>query len=347
MGKKSCDKCVRWLCAILFSAFAFCWLFFFQRDLISAQISCILEVNDTLSEQLSGSGLIVSLALTVVGLLLAIPGRILLRFKKGLYACNYLLSALFLGVITGYDGDSLLGQSYTVWMVTAIFTVVLFLICKIVASVPRSEYNDRPRTLAGNLLLMSLLFSMVGYLGNTDENLHRRLRMEKLYSEGEYTRLLEIGRSEEESDSKIDLLRAKALLNLPSGNNPAGSAIGEHLFSYSISDPIALSQSLNEMQNEQAYLASCLLDGNLSAFSDAIDYDAYQTLPKYYMQASVIVADSLAVARFPQQYAQEQSTYDSFREALQPLELEPRQFQANSTFITYHATYFWYYTFKK
>ena len=336
MEKRSCDKCVRYLCGILFSVFAFCWLFFIQRDLLSQEINLVFAENENLNELLSGSPLMVSILLTLISLLLVIPGKALLRFKKGLYACNYLFSAAFLGLITGFDGNDLLGQSSTVWMVTAVFVLVMYLICKIVASIPRSEYNDRPRTLAGNLVLMSLLFCMTGYLGNTDENLHRRLRMERLYAQADYAGLLEVGRHEEESDPDIDLLRAKAMLNLPSDANPDGTEIGELLFSYSISDHIALSKALMGMDNNQAYLASCLLAGNLSSFTDTINYDAYKTMPTYYMQALVLADDSIAQARFPQQYAQEQSTYDSFCDALALLETEPKQFQANSTFITYN-----------
>lgn len=345
MEKKSCDTCIRWICGILFTAFAFCWLYYFQHDLLCAAYNKLLYGIESPVEQQAHIHLIISLLLTAFALFLVIPGRFLLRFKKGLYSLNYLFSAAFLGVITGYDGSSLLGQGYTVWMVTAIFVVVLFLICKIIASVPKSDYNDRPRTLAGNLLLMSLLFSMVGYLGNTDENLHRRLRMEKLLSEGDYVTLLEIGMNEEESDPAIDMLRAQAMLNLPS--NPTGSEIGACLFSYPISNPSFLSQSLKALDNDQAYLASCLLDGNIQFFSDSINIDSYQKLPTYYMQALVIANDSIASSKFPRQYAEEKALYDSFCETLAPLELEPQQYQANATFIKFHTTYFWYYTFKR
>ena len=346
MQKQSCDTCVRWLCGILFAAFAFCWLFFFQKDLLNAEINLLFAGNGSLRGQLSGSHLIVSLSLTVIALLFAIPGKILLRLKKGLYACNYLFSAAFLGVITGFDGDSFLGQTYTEWIVTGAFMLVIFLVCKIVASVPRSEYNDRPRTLAGNLLLMSLLFCMTGYLGNTDENLHRRLRMEKMYAAGEYSSLLDYGRYEEESDPYIDLLRAKAMLGLPSEPNPDGSQIGELLFCYSISNPKVLSKGLKDLKDEQAYLAACLLDKDLVSFSDTLYHNAYKVIPKFFMQALVVANDSIAAALFPGQFAEEQSVYNAFCETLEPLESESSQFQANSTFITYHETYFWFYTFK-
>ena len=288
---------------------------------------------------------LVSVALTAISMLLAIPGRIVLRFKKGLYGCNYLFSAAFLGVITGYDGDSLFGQSYTEWIVTGIFMLVLFLICKIVASVPKSEYNDRPRTLAGNLLLMSLLFCLAGYLGNTDENLHRRLRMEQLYNDGRYEDLLGYGRYEEESDPGIDLLRAKAMLALEAA--PAGSGIGDMLFKYSISNPKKLANSLVNENGTQAYLSACLLNRDIESFRDSIHLEDYKELPKYYMQALVIANDSLAAVRFPQQFKDEKDLYDSFCDAVETVENESRQFQANSTFINFHESFFWFYTFRK
>ena len=222
---------------------------------------------------------------------------------------------------------------------------LLFLICKIVASVPKSEYNDRPRTLAGTLLILSLLFCFVGYLGNTDENLHRRLRMEQLFNDGRYEDLLEYGRYEEESDPGIDLLRAKSMLALQA--DPKGSAIGDMLFRYSISDPKALSRSLRKMDKTQTYLASCLLNGDIWSFRDSINLEDYKTMPCYYMQALVLANDSLASARFPQQFKDEQECYDSFLKDLDAVSAEKTQYKANASFINYHETYFWFYTFKR
>lgn len=345
MEKKSCDKCIRWICGILFAAFAFCWLYFFQRELLWAENRFLFSEDNGLRIWMFNHHFLVSLSLTAIALLLAIPGRLMLRFKKGLYACNYLLSAAFLGVITGYDGVNVFGQDLTVWIASGAFMFVLFLICKIVASVPKSDYNDRPRTLAGNLLILSLLFSITSYLGNTDENLHRRLRMEQMFNEGRYAELLEYGRYEEESDPEIDFLRARAMFNLEA--TPKGSGLGDMLFRYMISDPKALSRSLRKMDNTQTYLASCLLNGDVWSFRDSINLDEYKTLPCYYMQALVMANDSLAAVRFPKQFREEKEYYESFLSDLDAVSGEKTQYRANSTFIKYHESYFWFYTFKR
>ena len=346
MGKNSCDTCVKWLCAILFATFAFCWLYFFQQDLVCASIRELLADNKDLSLSLSGHHFLISVLLTAVSLLLAKPGVVLFRFRKGLYACNYLFSALFLGAITGYDGNPLSGRSNAVWIVSLVLVVVLFVICKMVSTLPKSDYNDRTRTLAGNLLIMSSLFSLTAFMGNTDENLHRSLRMEHLYAHGKYNDLLQVGRMEEESDSAIDLLRAKAMLNIPSDGNPKGSMIGEMLFDYSIYDPAALSDELLEIDNTQVYLASCLLRGDLDSFRDSIDLNDYRVVPRFFMQALVLANDSHAMELFPDKYRTEQSLLDSFMDRLEAVKDEPLAYRANSTFIDYHSTYYWFSLFR-
>ena len=344
---KSNDKSIKWLCGILFSVFALLWLCIFQANLLNDVFRHVLQELFK-ADNVNLHYLILPVALALIITLLVIPFARLFKFKDSLYACNYLVSALLLGIVTAFESSSspiLSGPTTTVWIATVIFSAILFIICKIIQTVPRQSVMNGPRVTSGNLLIMTLLFCLVGYLGNTDENLHRRLMMEHLYAQSEYEELLEIGRLEEESDPAIDLLRAQAMLNLSA--EPASSKIGEQLFSYSISDPQSLSQSLKETQNEQAILASNLLDKDLDSFRAKIKYESYKILPKYYMQALVIANDSIARTKFPQQYAEEKSLYDSFCQTLEPVESESPQYQSNTTYIKYHTTYFWYYTFNK
>lgn len=346
MKQESGDTVEKWLCLLLFTSFAFCWLFFFQQDLICATIRDISNKGGDLYGSRPHLHLIVSVLLTAVSTLWVIPVKKLLKPQKGIYATSYCLSALFLGLITGFDGKSLLGQPYSVWTVSLVSVVVLLLVCRIVSRVPKSDYYESTRTIAGNLLIMSILFCLVGFLGNTDENLHRRLRMEHLYADGKYDELLQVGYMEEESDSSIDLLRAKALLNIPFDSNPMGSMIGERLFEFSISDPATLANELVRLDNTQAYLVSCLLTGNIDSFRDSINLKNYSVVPKYFMQALVLAHDNDAMALFTHQYKAEESQLESFTDKLDTVKDTPMSYRANSTYIDYHSTYFWFCTFK-
>lgn len=339
------DKGMRVLCEVMFMTFAFCWIHFFQGDLMYAAISDIFADSPVIMVLIKEHHLLMSVILSLFVLMFCLIGRKLFRFKAGMYGCNYLLAAVFLGIMTGYDGESLLGQSTAQWLGAAAYCIVLPTICKIVESIPQSSYFNVQRSVSGNLFLMSQLLILTAILGNTDENLHRSLRMQRLMSDGEYEELLKVGIKEEESDKTIDLLRAQAMLNLESASNPSGSGIGDNLFNYSISDPAALSDCLKELDGAEPYLASCLLDGDLEAFVDSIDIRAYRTLPKYYMQALVMADEALAKIAFPDQYDKESAVYDEFQQELESL-TGSDQFLANSTYIKYRNSYYWFYRFR-
>ena len=70
-------------------------------------------------------------------------------------------------------------------------------------------------------------------------------------------------------------------------------------------------------------------------------------VPKFYMQLLVLTDNKEAADRLPDEYAAQKKILDSFRESLENLKDQPEQFQANSTYIQYHQTYFWYYKFNK
>lgn len=345
MEGKLHDRVIRIFCGTLFALFSFCWLFFFQRELMDMAYRTLFSDYKDVVNLLVHNHLVLSVIVTIILALLAIPGRYIFHFGRGLHSCNYLLSAVSLGIITGFDEHRFFAQTSTTWIVTTLFVVLLPIACLVISSVPKSKYNDRPRTLAGNLLIMSLLFCLIGLMGNTCENTHRSLRMERLYSTGHFEELLAIGMEEEESNEAIDLIRAQAMLSLPTGSNPQGCMIGERLFDYSIFNPQRLSHTLRQLDDSQAYLASCLLEGKRELFTDSIALASYTILPKYYMQALVMSADSVARSLFPQQFANEQALYNQFLTTLEQLSDEPEQFRANSTFEDYHKSYYWYSNF--
>lgn len=304
----------------MFVAFAFCWTYFFQAGLLEGMYERIVARTNI---RLPYYRLLVSIVVVLFSWFLVLPSKLIIKFKKGLFACNYILPAIFLGAVTGF------GRTAKVWILVCVFVALLLLVSKIVASVPKSDIPERG--VSGAMLIMVLLFCMTALLGNTDENLHRRMLMDRYMKNGDYEKVLEIGRFEEESDEAIDLLRAKALI--------ATDQIGDALFQYSISNPAALADSLDGC-------ISLLLRGDVMALRDTIDLSAYSKLPRYYMEGLILAGDQRVQETFPEEYDQASDTYNQFLEAIETVKDEPKQYQANVTFFNYHESYYWFYYFK-
>ena len=353
MEDKSCDKCIRWICGILFSAFAFCWLFFFQGNYINALLRGLF--HHSLCDDVSWPRIAAPILLTVIVILVERPVARLFRFKNETYACNYLPSAFLLGALTCFDGlycvHELSVPPVSVWIASVVFSVVLFMVCRIVTSVPKSGYNARPRILSGNLLIMSLLFCLTGYLGNTDENLHRFLMIKRYTSEGQYEKALHVGQFEEEASYTVVNARIEAMLRLDTAN--PGSGTGEYLFNYPIySEDAALDYLLfcstaAEYDSISVKIAMAMINRDLAkAESLIIPYLYKGKVPVFYMQLLVMTGNSEAATILPDEFAAQKKILDSFRESLDKLKDKPDRFQANSTYIEYHRTYYWYYHFR-
>ena len=354
MEKKSCDKCIRWICGALFAAFAFCWLCFFQGNYLYALVQGLFHHKDW---AVSGwLHVVAPIVLTVLTILIEMPVARLFRFKDGLYACNYLPSAFLLGVVTCFDGlyctHELSVPSFSVWIVSVTFSVALFFICRIVSAVPKSGYNVRPRILAGNLLIMSLLFCLTAYLGNTDENLHRSLMINRYVSRGQYEKALCVGMFEEEADCAVVNARLEAMLRLDASD--PGSGIGEYLFNYPIYredlalDYLHVCLGSTEYDSHSIQIAMAMISRNLQKADALITPYIYKgQVPKYYMQLLALTGNSQAQSSFPQEYAAQKQILDSFTAQLESLSGKPEKYRANSTYIEYHNTYYWYYTFRR
>lgn len=361
MTRKGDFKGVRFFCGVIFLIFAVLWLCLFQGNLID---ECYYRLTGRyVMSGLSNFNyrhLILPLILAVFITLIEIPVARLFRFRDGLNACNYLISAILLGLVAGFDGHKLLSQEMTVWIWSAVFSVLLLIICKIIQTIPRQAVMNAPRVVSGNLLILTLLFCLTAYLGNTDENYHRKLQIEQLVKHGKYEKALQIGRYEEETDSEITLWRIDAMLNSPA--DIPGSVIGERMFQYPMPSSIdqrsiivslmAVNQDDTPELAQNAHLAAYLIECRLKSFTDYLKYKSTLidrwtdgSVPRYFMQALVIANDSTASARFPRQFNEELERYESFQSKLEPIKSEPKQFQANSTYINYHETYFWFYTF--
>lgn len=284
-------------------------------------------------------------------LLLAVPvSRLLFKFRDGQYACHYAVSAFLLGCLTGFDGTRLFSQTLITWIIGASLLILILVIPKIVSFLNNPVSCKGPRTVASNLMIFSILFCITAVMGNTDENLHRRLRIETLISRGDYVNALEVGMNEEETDPSITLLRVKAMLGLDAAN--PGTGVGEYLFSYPITDPESLIESLCVLERDSLYDSSIIQIALAMLVMDIHRADSLicpliyeRNIPTYYMQLLVLSENKDVASFLPDEFETEQKKYESFNELLSQYRNESVQFQANSTYIHYHDTYYWYYTF--
>ena len=353
---------VRWLCGILFMAFALSWLCLFQADLLD-------ELYQSLMHRWGYDGIVgygesnfhyyaIPVALALLITLLEIPVARLFRFRDGLYACNYLISALLLGTVTGFEDYNccmiISGPDTKVWIAIVIFCVVLFIVCKIIQKVPRQSLLNGPRIVSGNLLIMTLLFCIVGILGNTDENLHRALMIHRYTADGQFEKALQVGEKEEEANYTVANARLDAMLRLDAAN--PGTGIGEHLFNYPIDnrnrhsmlDFLQLATTGYVYDSLSVVIAMSMINCELEKADSLITPYIYKgKVPKFYMQLLVLTDNKEAADRLPKEYAAQKEILDKFRESLENLRNQSEQFQANSTYIKFHKTYFWYYKFSK
>ena len=345
---RSKERSIGIVCLLVFSVFSFCWLFFLQGHLIGRAYESMIIAHNGIQGNYN------RLLMAVLGTMLldtiALSSRAIIRNKGFMYAVDYAIPALLLGAFTGYDGQNMLSQTATAWIVSSVILILMFLTALAIKSYRLMHAGNIKPVFAMNLLLMTLALSVTAILGNTDEILHRKLLMERCLEQSKYENVLEIGRHEEESDADMEHMRVKAMLSLPS--DVPGSHVGDRLFQYPVGNGKALSAYLRNMasadslRHDEILCAAALVERDLQRFDSIADVSRYQgTIPIYYMQAMVLLDSEEAKAAFPEQYRTESERYESFMNALEKVADKPLQYRKNATFIEFHETYYWYYNF--
>lgn len=345
------------LCRVLFVAFSFVYLYSFQGDLLGAAHGYLSQGRTA-----GYNCLISSIVITLLAVLLEWGTEKLIKYKGYVYASNYIPSAFLLGFMTRFDGKALLGDTVSPVIWVAVLCAVAMIICKVVQTGIMVEKRETIIPVASNLFLLSLIMGMVPVLGNTEENWHRSLKIEHLLRDGHAEEALLVGRYESESDRTIDLLRAKAMLMLDTDTLAIGTAVADRLFGYSISERTALARELRSIEDSDTVnmannltLVSYMLEKQLDRFVSEFDVYAWNDIemPRYFLQA-LVMADSLGMEMSDMSYVQAQKGYDKaveqysqFASALRTVQDDPVRIRANSLFLEYHETYYWFYRFAR
>jgi hypothetical protein len=370
----------RTVCAIVFMTFSFCWLFFFQADVLSV-VQYTLSGGQTTYNRLVG-------AVVITGLLqlLQLGVYALIRLSKRYHALTYLPSMLILGVLT-----DITFQSSPITLhpspITIIIIILLWLGCVFVARGIQPYEDDRSggilsRRMWINMLVMLVMMVGVTLIGNSNAVFHFRTHAETALSKGDVDEALRVGNSSHESDASLTMLRAYALSKK--------GLLGERLFCYPVvgtSDDILMLGSDARMvlypvdsfyrhlgalprhgMDAEHYLRNLqrggqataavadyvlcghLVDRDLDAFAaDITKYyqisDSTSELPRHYREALVLYTHLRSHPRF----VYHDTVMDEDYEDLQQLEAqhpEPSDCK-NQVRDKYEDSYWYYYEYMK
>lgn len=217
---------IRVMCAIVFIVFSFCWLFFFQSDLLTVTQS-VLSDGLTTYRPVLGAIIITALLQILQIIVYALSG-----IKKRAHGLTYVPSMLILALLTdisiGIEGRDVHDWSWYHPVIIMVLWIPLVWILHLVQELENdTDYSLFSRPIWINMLLMSLQIMCVAWIGSTNAVFQYRMRTEVRLAEGNYKKALEVGRRSLESDPSLMMLRMYALAR--------ENALGDRLFEYPVS----------------------------------------------------------------------------------------------------------------
>jgi len=308
-------RLMRVVCALLFLAFCFIYLYFYEGDvLLAAQ-------HDWSDGATHYNVTIGAVLITLVLLLLQMGVMAITKLYKRTHALTYFPSLFLLLMTVGYG---------TKWHTTTIVIVLSVLAALVYVALVilfrRYQPYERPISSNGlfsqlvtiNVAQMLLMFFIVCLLGNNHISLHHQMRMERFLSEKQYEKAAAVGKNNQDTPT-LTMLRAHALARQ--------GLLGDKLFSYAVypsSDALIPSTSktenstlnleriyatigsryntkqnvvdlvsglkkrkLNRAAADDYLLCAHLLDKQLDQFAKALPnaYTINDSLPKHYREA--------------------------------------------------------------
>lgn len=214
MSNKTKDStaAIRVACAIVFLIFVFCYVYFFQTDLL-AYAQHVWSGGQTHWNAEIGATLF-----TVVLFIIYIGVDSLFRLPKRCSALSFFPSLMMLGAITSVNPRSdVAGMSVGVWTwVCCGLLVLYFFVARILSS-----YRPYETPLANNSLfssvswmnlgILSLLMLFTLFIGNSNRALHLQLKMERYIDQRQYSKVTSMKISKHDLTPSMIMLYAFAL----------------------------------------------------------------------------------------------------------------------------------------
>lgn len=348
---------MRVICAALFLAFTFAFLYFYQADVLAAT-QHLLSGGKTQYERTIGAVLITASLYVLHLVVLALT-----RLTRRGHALTYFPSLLALTVLTGIRIHSDGTFDFRPWHIVAPILLVVYI--GVTIAVMRWQQFDRrlrlspitPASLWHNLLAMALMFLFTGLASNHDDVLHYRLRAESCMLRRDYEGALRAGERSLATDSSLTMLRIHALAR--------SGQLGDRLFHYPLVGGSKVmmpdgqhtrtvffpNYRMIRYPRQQFILCKHLLDRNLDGFAfalkrniDVADSTALDSLPKHYREALIVYTHQ----RENPILALHDDVLDADYADFQKLARDPEDKAAGHSRLrdVYGSTY-WYYFYKR
>lgn len=313
---------IRLLCAVAFCIFSFLYLYSYQADVL-AYAQHILSGGKTHYNALAGAFLI-----TTVLLIFQILLSLVAKPKGCLHALTYIPSL----AIIAYISDISVCVDKTFMGFASVFIISISLSCLIIyllKKIPKKASDEETkdsfffRQLWINALTITFLFFVVGLKGNGDAVFHKRLKLERLISNGNYDKAFDVVNQQSESNDSCLMLTACAMSNknmlgekffenISSGSssmllNMNGNSLlmlpPDFIYKYLGVIPAKNMNVISYLQYAERHkkwkkavydylLTAYMLDKKLDAFCHVLrsHYKIDENLPKHYREALILYA---------------------------------------------------------
>lgn len=292
------SKFTRIVCAFLFCTFTFCYLFFYQAEVMQVT-QHVASGGQTFYHPWVGA-ILITLTLQV----LQVGINSFLKLRKRGFALTYFPSTLFLTVISAVSSDIKDRLSIGAWV--WIVPIMLIAYTAVILYVKRYEPYEREFRTMGpfsqlvwiNLGTLVLQFLFVGLLSNGNRAFHQRAKIEAAVYNREYKEALQLIRKLGETDSVTSMLTIYAVART--------GHLGDSLFHYplvgggkvlrpgivhSMLQPDSV--LINATRRSANYqLTGFLLNRDLHNFARYLSeyYPVDSLRPRYYAEANALFA---------------------------------------------------------
>lgn len=369
------QRVVMALCAILFAVFSFLF--------VAKSQSVLLELlyDEVATGKLQYNAYIVGGVISAVLTIFALWLNKFTGFKREWTAFSFMPSAMVLAFITDIDRSLYTGEyDYLKWIIVLAvgvfaYAAFSFVLRRILFAKIKNVAMSANRIIWRNLVLFVILFSLVGFLSNGEENFKREALVASYYKKGDTDNALKVGYLSNVASHSLTVQRAYILAK--------GGMLGERLFEYPqyygadglipakeqvsplVPDSVYALLGASPLQGEEAldvfkralkndnispaakdyYLSALLLDRKIVEFTDNVKtlYPDTETanLPKHYQEAlllySSINGDSVQAS------AVMQEQFNAFK----ALEAEHEDIFVRGNYLRRHfgRTYWWYFLY--